>query len=348
MHTLMILAAAAAAAEVTCDTIGEFDECVDLVGGVAYTSWSEEGDHDHDEQLFIVCGAACEVTVTTLGDSYLVEDGLDGETGELSRRDAGLALLRVHGSYEDDYVDVSGITNAAGEAIIELNGGDDTLFASNPTVIRGGDGDDTIRATTAVEVHGGRGDDEIRIDAGDGTAAIYGGAGDDTLTGSRSGDFLMSGGDGNDFLYVRGRMTHASDVAGQVRGDDGKDVIYGSRGDDDLWGGPGMDRIVGGAGNDTIRGGGSSDTIIGGAGDDLVYAGPGDDTVRGRDGDDRLHGGKGDDLLVGSRGADILDGSGGENTVRGGPDEDACYITGDDPASGCELVESIPSGVAAN
>ena len=50
MNVLLMLVATAAAE--TCETIESYDECIDLVGGVAYTAWSEDGDYRSDEQLF--------------------------------------------------------------------------------------------------------------------------------------------------------------------------------------------------------------------------------------------------------------------------------------------------------
>lgn len=346
MNLLLMLAATAAAE--TCDDIQNYDECIELVGGVVYTAWSEEGDYQSDEQLFVVCSAGCEVTIKTDDDAYLITDGLDGESGALPRRDEGLTLLRVHGSYEDDYIDISGITNDTGEVIVELNGGDDVLFANHPTMVRGGAGDDEINAITAADLRGGSGNDTITVARGEGLSALYGDEGDDVLIGSREGDFLLAGGPGNDTIRVRGRMAEASDIAGLVRGGPGNDTVYGSRYSDTIYGGPGVDRLFGGAGDDVLHGSDGNDTIVGGAGDDVVYAGPGDDTVLGRAGDDTLHGGAGDDRIAGNRGDDILDGSGGANTIRGGLDEDACYVTDDDPTTGCEAVTPIADGVADN
>ena len=52
MTALMLLVASAAAAT-TCEAIGQFDECIEVVGGIVYTAWSEEGSYDRDERILM-------------------------------------------------------------------------------------------------------------------------------------------------------------------------------------------------------------------------------------------------------------------------------------------------------
>ncbi|MDQ7251718.1 putative Ig domain-containing protein, partial [Dongia sedimenti] len=91
---------------------------------------------------------------------------------------------------------------------------------------------------------------------------IFGGAGNDTVTGSTAGDFII-GGAGADSL----------------KGDGGKDVIVGGAGIDELLGGSGDDRIVGGDDADTIKGEDGSDILWGGGGVDTMDGGKGADIL---------------------------------------------------------------------
>ncbi|MCR5169186.1 MAG: hypothetical protein K6C33_01845 [Desulfovibrio sp.] len=170
------------------------------------------------------------------------------------------------------------------------------------------------------------------------TGALYGGSGNDTLTGNKFNDNLW-GGEGNDTLD----------------GGAGNDRLYGGLGDDTLKGGEGNDVLVGGKGSDKLYGGvgndalfadgtlklqnmvadtanaetligylaGKSDAALedfaetyggepigaldslleGGAGKDLLFGGAGNDVLVGGTDADRIFGGAGDDLLVGAGGA---------------------------------------------
>jgi Ca2+-binding RTX toxin-like protein len=88
-----------------------------------------------------------------------------------------------------------------------------------------------FKPTSRVIVHGLAGNDVIKMAANIGMPAwLYGGDGDDTLTGGGSHDVLL-GGDGNDQLCGKG----------------------------------GKDLLIGGAGADTLRGDGSVDLLISGS-----------------------------------------------------------------------------------
>jgi Ca2+-binding RTX toxin-like protein len=155
---------------------------------------------------------------------------------------------------------------AAGTIADFLLAGDDVfrdrepgLFIPGPVWLRGGGGSDTIHAGGLGSTLWGESGDDMILAPDDGTSptqsgvlgSIFdGGIGDDTLTGSRWGDFLGGG--------------------------EGVDRLAGQRGNDTLNGG--LER-------DVMRGGGGDDWIIvaagevepgeildGGAGNDILYA----------------------------------------------------------------------------
>ncbi len=83
---------------------------------------------------------------------------------------------------------------------------------------------------------------------------IYGGFGNDTLTGTESGEFISAYG-GDDLIYSYG----------------GDDTIDGGNGNDSIYGGDGADSISGGAGDDYIQANLDDAYIDGGDGNDTIY-----------------------------------------------------------------------------
>src|SRR5207248_666469 len=133
-------------------------------------------------------------------------------------------LLSVFGDAADNAITIS--RDAAGKILV--NGGAVTVFGGTPTVAN----------TAAVSVFGQAGNDTITLDEANGPlpkALLFGGAGNDVLT----------GGSGNDQLF-------------------------GEAGSDTLLGKGGNDLLFGGAGNDVLVGGGSSDQSFGQAGNDVM------------------------------------------------------------------------------
>lgn len=126
----------------------------------------------------------------------------------------------------------------------------------------------------------------------------------------------------------RGRLAKivGTDDADNLRGTNGRDVIWAGLGDDEVHsglgndlvcGGPGADLLHGGRGNDEVDGGGGTDRTIGDLGDDKVTGGPGEaDEVAGSLGIDRLNGGPGEfDLVHGDYGYDRMDGGPGNSDI---------------------------------
>jgi Ca2+-binding RTX toxin-like protein len=164
--------------------------------------------------------------------------------------------LFVFGDALDNDITVS--RNAAGTILV--NGGAVAVVGGTPTVAN----------TSQIEVFGQGGNDSITINEANGAlpaALLFGGAGNDTLTGGSGAD--------------------------QLFGQDGNDVVLG-RG--------GADFLFGGAGNDTLTGGDADDQVFGQAGNDLMIWNPGDDTdlFEGGDGTDtaQVNGGNGAEVFA--------------------------------------------------
>lgn len=146
--------------------------------------------------------------------------------------------------------------------------------------------------------------------------------------------------DANDFTGFSG-----SDVADNIVGISGQDLILGGGGNDTidagasadlLYGNKGLDFIVGGDGDDTIFGGQNGgvesgtplalrtgvETISGGAGADIIYGNHGTDLLVGDADADTLFGGQDNDTLSGGAGADSLLGNKGDDSLVGGSGAD--------------------------
>src|SRR5262245_6979777 len=253
------------------------------------------------------------------------------------------------------------------------------LFVNGGSVpINGGQA--TVANTSTIQVFGQGGNDTISLNEANGAlpaALLFGGGGNDTLTGG-SGDDQLFGGAGNDTLLGKG----------------GNDLLFGGAGNDTLTGGAGNDQVFGEAGNDRMiwNPGDGSDLFEGGDGTDTaeVNGGNGSETftitangsrvrfdrtdpapffldigttenldLNANGGDDgitasnglagliqlTLDGGAGNDRITGGDGNDLLIGGDGNDIVDGGRGNDTAQLgTGDDefiwdPGDGSDVVD---------
>jgi Ca2+-binding RTX toxin-like protein len=153
---------------------------------------------------------------------------------------------------------------------VTLNGTSDAI------VTVGGIAEDILRAIE--NVYGGSGDDTITGDAqnnlfrgGGGEDVLDGGAGIDTVdyTDKTTSVVVTLGGATPTTVFVNGL---AEDTISNFEN------AYGGSGDDTLTGDNQNNVLRGEAGNDTLNGGSGDDSLFGGAGDDTVDGGAGIDT----------------------------------------------------------------------
>jgi len=278
----------------------------------------------------------------------------------------GAGLLTVLGDTAKNTITAS--RNAAGQILI--NGGAVTAVGGQPTVAN----------TAEIDIFGQGGDDTISLDEANGalpSAHLFGGAGNDTLTGGSSADLLF-GQSGNDTLLGKGGND-------QLFGGSGNDTLTGGSGDDQVFGEAGNDRMVWnpGDGTDLFEGGDDTDTaeVNGGNGaenftitangtrvrfdrispapfsldigttEELVVNGNGgDDVITASNGlasliHLTLNGGTGNDTITGGDGADTLIGGDGDDTVTGGRGNDNAQLgAGNDtfvwnPGDGSDVVD---------
>ncbi|WP_254508373.1 beta strand repeat-containing protein [Anatilimnocola floriformis] len=278
----------------------------------------------------------------------------------------GGATLTIFGDNLNNTIEVS--RNAAGNLLV--NGGAINVIGGAPTVantlqivIFGLDGNDTLTLNEAngalpmARIFGGNGNDVIT--GGSGADQLFGQAGNDTLLGKGGADFLF-GGTENDTLT----------------GGDADDQVFGEAGDDRMIWNPGDDTDLneGGAGTDTVE-------VNGGNGAEVFTVTANGTRVRfdrldpapfsidigtseklvlnANGGDDRfsatgnlaaliqitVDGGTGNDTLLGSNGNDQLNGGDGNDFIDGQQGNDTIFLgAGDDtfqwdPGDGSDTVE---------
>jgi Ca2+-binding RTX toxin-like protein len=278
----------------------------------------------------------------------------------------GAGLLSVLGDSQNNTIVVS--RNAAGQILV--NSGAVTVQGGTPTVAN----------TSRILVFGLNGNDQISLNEANGAlpgANLFGGAGNDTLTGGSGADMLF-GQAGNDVLLGKGGID-------LLFGGDGNDVLTGGTGDDMVFGEAGNDRMIwnpgdgsdlneGGAGIDTVEvnGGNGAETFtvapngtrvrfdrvtpapffldIGTSENLVVNMNGGNDTFTGSNGLAGLisltvDGGAGNDTITGGDGNDLLIGGAGNDLVIGGRGNDVALLgAGNDtfvwnPGDGSDTVE---------
>jgi Ca2+-binding RTX toxin-like protein len=244
-------------------------------------------------------------------------------------------------------------------AVLNFTAGNDRVFFTSAGIDIGHDGDEDyigLDTVELIEVHSADGDDIVDASAFSRTSGyldLYGGDGNDRLTGSPAKNYIY-GQDGDDTLYGG---AHAD----QLHGGPGNDTMYGGDDNDIFYAEPtadGADFMSGGAGSDSVfysdrvngllvtlgngladdgepgesdeilgnvesvYGGAGADILVGSWGADYLNGGPGDDELYGAAGHDSLSGESGNDSLFGDDGDDSLHGGGGDDTLTGGDGSD--------------------------
>src|SRR5262249_13428980 len=256
-------------------------------------------------------------------------------------------LLSIFGDSLDDTIAIS--RDAAGQ--IFVNGGNVSITGGTPTVAN----------TAAIQVFGQGGNDTITLDESNGAlpaAQLFGGAGNDVLTGGSGADQLF-GGAGNDTLLGKGGNDLLFGGAGNdvLTGGDGDDQVFGEGGNDRMIWNPGddSDLFEGGDGVDTaeVNGGNGSETFtvtanrprarfdrlsaapftihIGTTENPALNATGGDDVITAGNGLANLikltiDGGAGNDIITGGDGNDTLLGGDGNDLIIGGRGNDTARL----------------------
>jgi Ca2+-binding RTX toxin-like protein len=287
-----------------------------------------------------------------LGNNTVIADGANITSG----------IVTVFGDAADNTITIS---RDAGGAIY-----------SNGVPIGGA----TVANTSLIRVFGKGGSDTLALNESSGALPVtflFGGAGNDNLTGGSGAD-LVFGGTGNDTALGKG----GSDL---LFGSAGNDTLTGGDADDQLFGEADVDRMIwnpgddtdideGGVGTDTVEvnGGNGAESFtttangirvrfdridpapffldIGTTENLVLNANGGDDSFSATGNLAALiqltvDGGAGADTLLGSNGADVLLGGDNNDTIDGNQGNDVIFMgIGDDtfnwdPGDGSDIVE---------
>jgi Ca2+-binding RTX toxin-like protein len=278
----------------------------------------------------------------------------------------GIGLLSVFGDSLDNTIEVS--RNAAGQILVN-NGAVNVVGGSA-----------TVANTAIIQIFGQGGNDQISLNEANGAlprANLFGGAGNDTLTGG-SGTDMLFGQAGNDTLLGKGGIDFLFGGADNdtLTGGDADDLVFGESGNDRMIWNPGDDTDLneGGAGNDTVEvnGGNGAEEFTAtangvrvrfdrinpapfsldiGTSENLVLNANGGDDKFAATGNlaalikITVDGGTGNDTLLGSNGNDVLFGGDGNDFVDGQQGNDTAFLgAGDDvfqwdPGDGSDTVE---------
>ncbi|QLE44367.1 calcium-binding protein [Nostoc sp. C052] len=235
-------------------------------------------------------------------DSLLGGEGNDtlvGGTGNESLVGGNDSLV---GGAGNDYLNIEFST---GDNTLNGGIGDDVLDAgatSGNNLLFGGDGNDYLNASNVYSSVS-----EYIYYPSSSNNTLNGGAGDDTLNAdSPSGNNLLSGDDGNDYLSTSGIYTY--------RGEPN----FSSSGNNTLNGGAGDDTLNAGisTGNNLLSGGDGNDSLSI-SGDLIFYSGQ--DSYNPSSGNNTLNGGAGDDTLR-------VEYYTGNNFFSGGNGNDSFYL----------------------
>jgi Ca2+-binding RTX toxin-like protein len=275
-------------------------------------------------------------------------------------------VLSVIGDYLNNTIAVS--RDAAGKLLV--NGGAVSVKGGTPTVAN----------TALIQVFGLGGNDTITLNEANGAlprANLFGGAGNDTITGGSGADMLF-GQAGNDVLLGKGGADFLFGGADNdtLTGGDADDQVFGESGNDRMIWNPGDDTDLneGGAGIDTVEvNGGNGDEVftttangtrvrfdrlnpapfsidIGTSEKLVVNANGGNDSFSATGNLAALiqitvDGGAGNDTILGSNGADVLLGGDGDDFIDGQQGNDTAFLGAGndvfqwDPGDGSDVVE---------
>ena len=228
----------------------------------------------------------------------------------------------------------------------------------------GSDHDDTITGTDNVNVGnklwGGGGNDtlsgregEDTLNGGPGDDSLSGGDEDDTLEGGPGAD-MLTGGMGDDTASYAGSMMgvtvrlHASQaMGGDAEGDtwgDTTTVTYEVPAEDPE--DPPVEKEETVPDIINLTGSMMADILAGDSRDNTIMGMGGDDKLYGGPGggDDNLQGGDGNDMLFGGRGDDTLSGGMGNDTLNGGAGEDDFMGGGGNDMIYADLMDDVIDG----
>lgn len=169
--------------------------------------------------------------------------------------------------------------NFANDAFIDVLTGDgsDNSLTANPNVwsmLYGGNGNDILTGSQLIDtLVGGNGNDKLYGGNGYDISTYFGQFSSYGISFTANGDVQVTGGEGTDLLNGIERVYFANDAFVDVlTGDGGNNVLTANP---NVW-----SMLYGGNGNDILTGSQLIDTLVGGAGNDQLTGGSGNDQFK--------------------------------------------------------------------
>ncbi len=182
--------------------------------------------------------------------------------------------------------------------------GENDLVGADVENLYGGSGNDTLTGNALPNRLEGRGGSDTFIETSDTSTDVFvgaGGGGTDTAS-ADTVDYSIRGASHPVTLKISGLPESGEPGENDTIGNDIENLVGGS-GDDTLWGSTASNRLNGGPGNDVIHGLAGNDVLIGGDGNDTLYGDAGDDTFLATNATST----DGDDVIFCGDGQDTLD-----------------------------------------
>jgi Ca2+-binding RTX toxin-like protein len=221
-------------------------------------------------------------------------DGPDSDTVDYSNATIRIVASLRPGQVADVQIGSVGNTVRWVENITGGAGHDQLTTTFEFGDVSGGGGNDKLHGGSDGVVEGGEGNDTLSAeDDGYGLAQLFGGSGDDFLTGNQSSVRLHDGGSGRDTvdLGVGEGAERYQAVTAVLDGSNSVTVQVGGgslrlRSIENVRTGDGIDNLTGDASANTFWTGAGADVLKGGAGADRFWAGLGSDEMWGEAGAD--------------------------------------------------------------
>jgi Ca2+-binding RTX toxin-like protein len=252
----------------------------------------------------------------------------------------GTFTIVVNGGEGNDSLSVLAKTNEIASAVLNGEGGDDTLTGADTNdILSGGEGNDRLIGAKGTDLMlGGAGNDTLVWNNGDGSDRINGEAGIDTteVNGSPTlGDAFTLSPEPGGVMFQRTNL-----VPFKLETETERFQVNGLGGDDTITAADGVGALT----LLTVDGGAGNDTIVGSDGPDVLLGGDGNDVIEGRGGDDRIVGDRGSDTMVGGAGDDTLVWNNGDGTdvIDGGEGHDEVEVNGSPTAGDAFTIQ--PNG----
>ena len=287
-------------------------------------------------EIFVTGLAGSPTTLPAGGITYLVDPTGDLFDGVVYWTGPGGDTVTIDGTHLRAGGRTTTMLNTGlgdDEITIDLEASDDGFLVVNAS--GGSATDDPDAPAVLSEISQGAASDDDTIDATDSTRAvtIFGGFGEDVITGGLSNDIVV--GDFGRVQYIIGGVLVATHGFGG-RGDlidstlvgpsyvMSRDVGLGA--DDEIDAGEGDNVVLAGFGGDTVDSGSGNDTVVGdngvaifdtttSSGSALVKSVTTSDPLHG--GDDEIDAGEGDNVVLAGFGGDTVDSGSGNDTVVG-------------------------------